>query len=87
MVASLFQKDECRSVLPAMGTEEMSENVTTLETKRKSIESGALVTLKTGGPKMVVHERGADRVHCWWHDNEGNLIHDWLPTSILVAAP
>lgn len=25
MVARLFQKDECRSVLPAMGTEEMSD--------------------------------------------------------------
>lgn len=46
----------------------------------EAIGPGAIVMLKTGGPTLVVTERTADKVHVYWHDNEGAMYDIWIPT-------
>jgi len=42
-----------------------------------------IVTLKTGGPAMVVIERLADKVHAYWHEESGSLHEAWIPAIAL----
>ncbi len=51
--------------------------------QRESIGPGVIVTLKTGGPAMVVTERLADKVHAYWHEESGSLHEAWIPAIAL----
>jgi uncharacterized protein YodC (DUF2158 family) len=62
-------------------------NVSTIETKRESIGVGTIVTLKTGGPSMVVSERTAEKFHCHWHMENGEILEAWLPANVLKVKP
>lgn len=53
-------------------------NISNLEAKRESIGAGTVVTLKTGGPSMVVETRTADKAYCNWHNDSGDLLRDWV---------
>lgn len=61
----------------------MSDTVTSLEGRRESIGPGTIVTLKPGGPHMVVEMRNADRAHCIWHNADGDIFKDWIPIICL----
>jgi len=58
-------------------------NISSLETKRESIGVGSVVTLKTGGPSMVVMERSAEKAHCIWHLDNGDSVNQWIPIACL----
>ena len=51
----------------------------------ESIGPGTIVTLKTGGPAMVVIERSADKVNVIWHDEDGHMHDFWLPVIAVKA--
>lgn len=53
---------------------------------RESIGAGDLVTLKSGGPKMVVAERTADKAHCVWHFDNGDSCWQWFPLVVLQVS-
>ena len=53
----------------------------------ESFGPGSIVTLKTGGPSMVVTERSADKVRALWHDGEGSLHDTWIPTIAVKVRP
>lgn len=53
----------------------------------ESIGPGTIVTLKTGGPAMVVTERSADKVNTHWHDSEGALHDAWIPVIAVKVKP
>lgn len=56
-------------------------NVTSFEST--SIGAGTVVTLKTGGPAMVVSERSTDKACCHWHEESGELNTMWIPMCCL----
>lgn len=62
-------------------------NVSTIETKRETIGEGTIVTLKTGGPAMVVSERTATKAHTIWHADNGELCQFWFLLSCLKVKP
>lgn len=64
-----------------------SEAVALLNASRDSIGAGSIVTLKTGGPAMVVLERTTDKAHCQWHKEDGELLEAWIPTIALKVKP
>lgn len=53
---------------------------------RESIGAGDIVTLKSGGPKMVVSERTADKAHCVWHFDNGDSCWQWFPIVVLQVS-
>ena len=60
----------------------MTENkIATIE--RKTVGCASIVTLKSGGPKMTVTERTADKAHCLWHGEDGELCSFWFPLAVL----
>lgn len=62
----------------------MSEtNITSIAGKRDSIAAGSIVEMKTGGPSMVVETRTAEKAYCVWHNNDGDVLRDWLPLVCL----
>lgn len=63
----------------------MTDNISTLDAKRTSIAAGSLVEMKTGGPAMVVETRTAEKAYCVWHNNEGDVLRDWIPLIALRA--
>lgn len=101
MVPCLFEEDITGSILPILGAEEMSDGTTkttiygtnmaqtisTIEAKRESIGAGSIVTLKTGGPAMVVSERSTDKACCHWHEESGELNTMWIPLCCLKVKP
>lgn len=58
-------------------------NVEQIAGRRESIGPGSIVTLKTGGPAMVVSERSTDKALCTWHTEDGDMIDAWVPTVCL----
>lgn len=42
------------------------------------IGAWTIVTLKTGGPAMVVSERTTDKAHCLWHQEDGDMVAMWI---------
>lgn len=57
--------------------------VALLDAARSTIGPGTLVTLKTGGPSMVVAERSADKINALWHSEDGELCQFWFPVHCL----
>ena len=53
----------------------------------ESIGPGTIVTLKTGGPAMVVTERTAEKVHVHWHDADGALYDTWIAAIAVKVKP
>lgn len=53
----------------------------------ESIGPGTIVTLKTGGPAMVVTERSSDKVRALWHEDNGGLHDAWLPAIAVKVKP
>lgn len=64
-----------------------NETVALLNASRESIGPGTIVTLKTGGPAMVVTERTADKAHAFWHADNGELSTFWFPIVALKVKP
>jgi uncharacterized protein YodC (DUF2158 family) len=58
-------------------------NITSIAGKRDSIAEGSIVNLKTGGPDMVVKARTANDAYVCWHNNEGDMLKDWVPIVCL----
>ena len=70
----------------------MSENskelrVTTFSTTPNPIIPGALVTLKQGGPAMVVMARTEHEAFVAWHNDTGDLFEKLLPLVALKVKP
>ncbi|MBK8467813.1 MAG: DUF2158 domain-containing protein [Chloracidobacterium sp.] len=63
------------------------EAIALLDAARHSIGVGTLVTLKTGGPAMVVSERSAEKAHTIWHADSGELCQFWFPICVLKVKP
>lgn len=49
------------------------------------IAAGSIVTLKCGGPSMIVTERSVDKVHVLWHEMDGALHEIWMPVMAVKA--
>ena len=61
-------------------------NVTELRAPQP-LSVGDVVTLKTGGPAMVIMEKSDTRAHCCWHKDDGDMVRDWVPLACLKAKP
>ena len=48
----------------------MAQTISTIEAKRESIGAGSIVTLKTGGPAMVVSERSTSNPAPRWFGHQ-----------------
>lgn len=72
-----------------MNTEAHTRNeaVAILNATRESIGAGTIVTLKTGGPAMVVSERTTDKANCLWHQEDGNIVSMWINLVCLKVKP
>lgn len=72
-----------------MNTEAHTRNeaVALLNVTRESIGAGSIVTLKTGGPAMVVSERTADKANCLWHQENGDMVSMWINLVCLKVKP
>ena len=53
----------------------------------ESIGPGTIVTLKTGGPAMVVVERTSTKVNVVWHDEDGHIHDFWVPAIAVKVKP
>lgn len=49
------------------------------------ITPGAVVVLKSGGPKMTVMQILSDRVACTWFDNHGVQCNGGFPRAGLIV--
>lgn len=86
-------------LLEAMGTpnSEWPEKFTTkpsprmigahVQPIRESIGPGSVVSMKSGGPKLVVIERSINWAYVTWHKDDGNdVLKDWIPITCLEVA-
>ena len=50
----------------------------------ENINQGSVVSLKCGGPPMVVEEITSDnQVRCYWFDTDEQLHREYIPSTIL----
>lgn len=64
-----------------------SEAVALLNAARSTITIGTTVTLKSGGPAMVVTGEQPGSVYCTWHKDDGDLLRDWIPLVAVKVKP